>query len=240
MIHVSYVTVLIPGWERAMLNLLLFLGSCALIAGFAWYFWYLGQSALTAWIGILSLLANLFVLKQINLLGLNATASDVFAIGSLLGLNLLQEKHGRQAAQQAIWTSFSCLLFFALMSQVHLNYLPSTYDQAQEAYTFLLTPAPRIMLSSLATFLLVDLFDSRVYGILREKFPNISMIWVSGLTMCASQLIDTVLFSFLGLYGVVQALSEIIVVSYTIKLIAIANTVPWTFVTKRLFINVNK
>lgn len=218
-----------------MLNLLLFLGSCALIAGFAWFFWHLGQSALTAWIAILSLLANLFVLKQIGLIGFNATASDIFAIGSLLGLNLLQEKYGRAAAQQAIWGSFSCLVFFAVMSQIHLFYEPSIYDTAQDAYAFLLTPAPRIMISSLITFLVVDQFDSRLYGVLRQKFPNISMILISGVTMCFSQLLDTVLFSMLGLYGVVQAIMEIIVVSYSIKLIAIANTVPWTFVTKKLF-----
>lgn len=223
-----------------MLNLLLFLGSCAAVAGFAWYFWYLGQSALTAWIAILSLLANLFVLKQIDIVGLNATASDVFAIGSLLGLNLLQEKYGRQATQQAIWASFSCLLFFTLMSQIHLSYLPSIHDNSQEAYAFLLAPAPRIMFSSLATFLLVDQFDARIYSLVRVKYPQIPMLWVSGLTMCASQLLDTVLFSFLGLYGVVEALMEIIIVSYGIKLIAIANTIPWTFITKRLFIHVNK
>ncbi len=218
-----------------MLNVLLFLGSCALVAGFAWYFWYLGQSALTAWIALLSLLANLFVLKQIGLVGLNATASDVFAIGSLLGLNLLQEKYGRKAAQQAIWTSFSCLVFFAVMSQIHLQYEPSIHDQAQEAYSFLLTPAPRIFFASLITFLIVDQFDSRLYGVLREKLPQFSMILTSGATMCISQLLDTVLMSMLGLYGLVEAITEIIIVSYGIKLVAIANTLPWSFVTRRLF-----
>ncbi len=218
-----------------MLNLLLFLASCGLVVGFAWYFCYLGQSALTAWIAILSLLANLFVLKQIDFMGFNATASDVFAIGSLLGLNLLQEKYGRKATQQAIWASFSGLVFFAVMTQIHLSYIPSVYDQSQEAYSFLLTPAPRIMISSLLTFLVVDQFDAKLYGYLRQRFPAISMILVSSLTMGCSQLLDTVLFSFLGLYGVVAAISQIIMVSYSIKLLAIVNTVPWSFMTRRLF-----
>src|SRR5438105_2686546 len=103
-----------------MLNLWLFLGSCGLIAAFSWVFKSLGQSALTTWIAILSLIANLFVLKQISLFGFNATACDVFAIGGLLGLNLLQEKFGRQATQQAIYISFSALVFFAVMSYIHL------------------------------------------------------------------------------------------------------------------------
>lgn len=225
-----------------MLNLLLFLGSSALVAAFAWYFCFLGQSALTAWIAILSLLANLFVLKQIELIGLNATASDIFAIGSLLGLNLLQEKFGKKAAQLAIWSSFSCLIFFVVMSQIHLHYIPSIHDSAQSAYQFLLAPAPRLMIASLLTFFIVQQFDSRLYQYLRHTHPKIPMLWISGLTLCFSQFLDTLLFSVIGLYGMVQALMQIFIVSYTIKLIAIANTVPWSFVSQRFFkkhVNVN-
>lgn len=98
--------------NHLMFNFLLFLLSCALVAGFSWYFCIQGKGALTTWIALVSLMANLFVLKQIDLFGFNATASDVFAVGSLLGLNLLQEKFGREAAQRAIWVSFSALILF--------------------------------------------------------------------------------------------------------------------------------
>ncbi|MBS0287773.1 MAG: queuosine precursor transporter [Proteobacteria bacterium] len=220
-----------------MQNVLLFLGSCGLIAAFAWYFSKLGQNALTALVAILSLLANLFVLKQIDFMGLNATASDAFTIGSLLGLNLLQEKYGKTAATSAIWTSFAGLVFFALMSQIHLLYQPSIYDQSQASYQFLLSPAPRILIASLLTFLIADQCDVKLYAFLRAKYPQISMIFISAISMSCSQLLDTVLFSLLGLYGVVQAIVEIIVVSYGIKLLAIANTIPWSFMTRRLLAN---
>lgn len=218
-----------------MLNLLLFLGSCALIAGFAWFFSRLGQGGLTAWIAILSLLANLFVLKQIDLLGLNATASDIFAIGNLLALNLLQEKYGRQATQNAIWTSFSCLLFFVIMSQIHLHYAPSIYDNSQNSYALILAATPRMMVASLFTFLLIDQFDSRFYRYARQKLPQVSMILVSAMTMCISQTLDSILCNTLGLYGVVEALIEIILVSVAIKVLAIASTIPWAYVSRKLF-----
>ena len=50
----------------------------------------LGKIALGLYIGLSGVLANLFVVKQVQLFGLNATASDVFVIGGILGLNLLQ------------------------------------------------------------------------------------------------------------------------------------------------------
>lgn len=218
-----------------MLNLLLFLASCALIAGFAWYFYSLGQHALTAWIALVSLLANLFVLKQIEILGLTATASDIFSVANLLGLNLLQERFGRKVARQAIWVSFSCLLFFTVMSQIHLFYEPSPNDVAHAHYYSLLSIAPRLALSSLVTFLLVDLFDSRLFGMIREKYPHIPMLWASFFTMSVSQLLDTVMFSFLGLYGLVNAVMDVIVFCYIVKFIAIANTLPFTYLSKRIF-----
>lgn len=218
-----------------MLNVLLFLASCALMVAFAWFSFKQGQSALTAWVVILSLSANLFVLKQIQLFGLNATAGDVFAIGSLLALNLLQEKFGAQAAQQAIWTSFSCLLFFVIMSQIHLWYLPSSYDESKSAYLFLLSPAPRIILASLVTFLIVQQCDLKLYGTFRKYFNRLSPLWISAITMTISQLLDTVLFALLGLYGMLSALTELIITSYGIKLIAIASTIPWHYLSRKYF-----
>jgi len=220
------------------MNLLLFFSSCGLIVLFACYFWYLGQNALTAWIAILSLMANLFILKQITLFGFNATASDIFVVGSLLGLNLLQEKFGPKAAQQAIWTSFGCLLFFTLMSYIHLHYHPSTYDQAQSAYVFLLTPTPRIVFASLFTFFIVQSFNSYLFYKLRliSYFP---VLVSSAIALCLSQCLDTLLFTLLGLYGVVDALLEVMAVSLCIKLGATASTVPWSFLSRR-FLASNK
>ena len=50
----------------------------------------LGKMALGVYVALSGVLANLFVVKQIELFGLHATASDVFAVGGILGLNLLQ------------------------------------------------------------------------------------------------------------------------------------------------------
>jgi uncharacterized PurR-regulated membrane protein YhhQ (DUF165 family) len=74
-----------------MLNESVFFLQVVLIIAFSLLALKRGSAALTTWITVQALLANLFVLKQITLFGLNVTASDGFAIGSLLGINLLQE-----------------------------------------------------------------------------------------------------------------------------------------------------
>lgn len=74
----------------------------------------LGKHCLIAFIAAQSILANLFVVKQITLFGFNGTASDAFMIGSIFGLHLLQEYYGTKEAQNSVKISFFCLFFTRL------------------------------------------------------------------------------------------------------------------------------
>ena len=77
----------------------------------------IGNQALCSFLCVQAILANLFVIKQITLLGFTATASDMYIVGSVLTLNLLQEYYGKDEARRAIWISFSMLLFYTIVSQ---------------------------------------------------------------------------------------------------------------------------
>lgn len=182
----------------------------------------LGKGTLIAWVSVLALIANLFVLKQISLFGLNVTASDSYAIGSLFGLNLLQEYHSKDEAKNAIWTCFFTMFFFAVVSQLHLLYAPSPYDASQAAFETLLSTSPRLFLASLSVFFVVQLIDVRFYSFLKEKMPAYSFAARAGIALVVSQFLDTLLFSFIGLYGIVESIFEIITFSFLIKLAVIA------------------
>lgn len=176
-----------------------------------------------AWIALCSVLANLFVLKQINLLGLNAAASDIFAVSSLLGLNLLQEHKGFAMAQRAIATTFMCLLFFCIMAQMHLFYTPSLYDTMHSTYATLLTPAPRLLAASLLAYLVSQQTCVLTYRFLQKKRPEAH--WRNHiLSTLLAQLFDTLLFAGIGLWGLVSALGEVILIGYFIKVAAILVT----------------
>lgn len=204
------------------MNEVLFLFQTFVIVGFALGAYKLGKEALVAWVTIQALLANLFVLKQITLLGLNVTASDAFAIGSLLGLNFLQEYFGRDTANKATWICFFFMTFFVVASQIHLFFQPSTYDTTQHAYTILLSPSPRLFIASLSVFFIVQQFDIRLFSMLKNSHPHAAFAWRAGLSLVASQLLDTCLFSLAGLYGIVASIVDIIIISFLVKLVVIA------------------
>lgn len=213
------------------MNEILFLLQTVLIVGFALGAMKLGKGALTAWVAVQALIANLFVLKQITLFGLDVTASDAFAVGSLLGLSFLQEYFGREEAQKATWVCFFFMTFFMLASQIHLLYSPSSHDATQEAFSTILSPAPRLTMASMGVFFLVQQIDVRLFAFLKNKAPGLDFAYRTGLVLVATQFLDTVLFSYAGLYGMVVSMVDIIFISFLIKLAVIFLITPilrWT------------
>lgn len=182
----------------------------------------LGAEALTSWVAIQALIANLFVLKQIHLFGLQVTASDAFVIGSLLGLNFLQEYFGKDMAKKASWICFFFMSFFVLVSKIHLLYEPSYFDSSQTAFLTLLSPSSRLLIASMSVFFIVQQFDVRFFNFLKNFLPNASFAMRSFVALMVSQFLDTTLFSFAGLYGIVASMLDIIVLSYLIKILVIS------------------
>lgn len=216
------------------MNILIFLAHSIIVSLGALCALRLGKSALVTYMSGLWIFANLFVLKQITLGGFHATAADAFTIGAVFSLNMLQEYYGKKAARSAIWTSFCMLIFYALISHVHLSYTPSSFDTMQPHYQALLGFMPRIALASLTSYLLIQLFDSWLFGALRKILAGNYLALRTAVSLAISQLFDTILFSFLGLYGLVDNLWQIIIISYTIKLAAIALSTPCAQLSKKV------
>ena len=213
------------------MNELIFLFHILFVMGFGLAALRLGKEALIAWIAIQTILANLFVVKQIFFFGFEVTCSDVFAIGCLFGLNLLQEYFGRKSAQKATWVCFFAMVFFALMSQFHLLYTPSVHDTTQNAFFTVLSATPRLLLASLATFMLVQQIDLRIFRKLSAHIPSFALR--SGISLSLSQLLDTVLFSMLGLYGIVSSLFDVIFMSFILKMVIVLAMTPLTLFSRK-------
>jgi uncharacterized integral membrane protein (TIGR00697 family) len=192
-----------------------------------------GCLGLSVFVVLQAILANLFVLKQMTLFGFDVTCSDVFAIGGILSLNLIQEFYGVESAKKIIWISFACMVFFTVMTQIHLSYIPSSSDQTQLAFTQIFSATPRIISASIAVFFVVQQIDVRVFSKLQTFFKGSKLPLRIALSLFLSQTIDTVLFSFLGLYGLVSTLLDIILVSLFVKFITILASTPFTAFLRR-------
>ena len=193
-----------------------------------------GKEMMIAWLCMLAVAMNLFVLKQINLFGLSVTASDALAVGYLLGLNLMQEFFGQNIARKTVWISFFVSIGFIVLSQIHLAYAPNLYDCAHPHFSFLFSPMPRIIVASLTSFLVIQFVDLAFFGFLRAKSGGKYLVGRTALALIVSQTLDTLLFTFLGLYGLVANLGHIMLLSMVVKGVVILLATPFVQLSKKM------
>jgi hypothetical protein len=194
----------------------------------------LNKNYLIALIVVQSLIANLFVVKQITLFNQMVTASDIFIVGIILSENLLQEYFGKKEARKAIYLSFFTLLFFLIVSKIHMLYIPNKFDIANEAFRVILKNNLRIILSSIFVFFLVQRVDIFIFSFFKKIFNERYLSLRLFLSNSLSQLIDTVLFSFIALYGVIGKIYDVMLFSFLIKIIVISIIAPFMSFTKKI------
>ncbi len=223
------------------MNEIIFLGYILAVSSAALLALRFGKEGLIGLICVQAVLVNLFVTKQISLFGFTATASDAMAVGITLSLNILQEYFQKAAALKAIWISFFCALFYTVMSILHSAYTPAATDLTSELFKTLLTPMPRLVIASLISYLIVQYSDTTLYGILKSRFGSRYFVARNYGSLALTQLLDTILFTFLGLYGINESFSnlstlfDIMLVSYIIKVVVILLAVPYVRVARTLY-----
>ena len=216
-----------------MFNELLFFIQITLISFATVAFGKLGKEALVAYISLLFVIANIFVIKQITLFSWYATSADAFIIGISFGINLLQEVWGKEIARKAIWISFACSAFYMIMAQFVLHYVPIIEDMSQPHFYFILSNTTRIIIASFISYIITQIADTYLCAYLKLQTNGKYFVLRNYASICSSQLFDTILFSFLGLYGIITNLWHIIIVSYIIKIIAMIMITPWLIYAKK-------
>ncbi len=194
----------------------------------------LGKEGGIAYLSLLSVLMDFFVLKQVNCFNFNITAAEPLAVGYLFGISLLQEFFGKVAARKAVAISFFTTLCFVVFSEIHLAYIPNEYDTTHVYFTSLLRPLPRLVFASLLSFFVVQAADLSLFSFLRQKTKGKYLPLRMLATLFLSTLLDTLIFSLVGLWSQMGSLVEIIIFSTFVKLIASCCTLPLSLLAKKL------
>lgn len=223
----------LTAFDTSISNHLLFMANIVIAMACTYACFKQGANVLISWVTTQSIMANLFVLKQIQLFTMNVTASDVFTISCMFSIALLEAFFGSEYAKKAITASCLSLIFFAVISQLHLHYQPSPEDFAQPAYQTLFGPNFRIILASIVAYWLSQQANLHLFRYLKKHATALSLQLKLIISVALAQLIDTITFAYLGLFGIVQTLFQIIIFSYTIKLITLSLLSNITLFLKR-------
>lgn len=200
-----------------MLNESLFAAQTVSVVLVCWFCRQLGSGALSSWLSVQALLANLLVLKLVHLFNLEVTVADCFGIGAIFTLNLLREYHGPDAAKRAMVTSVFLMMATAWFFTLHECFQVSNADTLAEVYSALLVNITPIILVSATVFLIVQIIDYILFGYLQSRFGHYSLGLRMLLSMGLSQLVDTSLFTYWALGNWAPDFFQVFVWSYGLK-----------------------
>jgi queuosine precursor transporter len=198
------------------------------------YKWF-GKAGLFAWIAAATILANLQVVKTIEMFGLVMTLGNVIYGTIYLATDLLNEKYGEKEAKKAVWFGFFTLVITTIIMQLVLIFEPHESDFAQPHLEALFGLMPRLALGSLTAYLISQYLDVKLFAKLREKFSRPDQLWIrnNGSTM-VSQLIDTFIFCMIAFAGVFpwDVWLQIFFTTYVIKFVVSAASTPFIYIAR--------
>lgn len=199
-----------------------------------------GKTGLFAWIAMGTILANIQVVKSIDLdLGfivLGATLGNIMYGTLFLVTDALGEKYGHKDARKAVALGFFSLISMVIIMQISLLFEPSEYDIAQSSLETIFGLLPRIALGSLLAYGVSQLIDVYIFkwikGLTGEKYLALRNI---GSTFF-SQLVDTIIFVPIAFLGELpfDLVVEIFITTYIIKLMVAVLDTPFVYLIKRI------
>lgn len=191
----------------------------SVIVGYALF----GRWALIVWGSLAPVLANIEVAVLLEAFGLVQTLGNVLFASTFLVTDTLSEIEGKKTAKKAVGISVFCSVFFLLLVQLWLHYVPMD-GAIGESFERIFAQTPRLVFVSLAVFVIamyVDVWLYHWWWNLSTKILGSKERWLwlrnNGSTLI-SQLINATLFNVGAFYGVYDGavILEIIISSYLI------------------------
>jgi len=195
----------------------------------------LGKNGLYAWIGAATVLANIQVVKTIEMFGVVMTLGNTIYATIYLTTDLLNEKYGEKEARKAVWFGFFSMIMALILMQMVLVFKPGSDDISQEALETIFGLTPRIALGSLCAYFVSQFLDVRIFSRLKVAYPNRSQLWIrnNGSTGL-SQLVDTLVFcsiAFIGIYPW-DVWWQIALTTYVLKFVISVASTPVIYIAR--------
>ena len=107
---------------------------------------FFGKIGIFCWIAMATIIANVEVLKCVDIFNMALTLGNVTYGSIFLATDILNEKYGVQEARKSIYIGFFALLVFTLITQIDLLFIPNSSDFVAESMKTLFTITPRACL----------------------------------------------------------------------------------------------
>ncbi|MCK5739319.1 queuosine precursor transporter [bacterium] len=194
-----------------------------------------GKTGLYVWIPIATIIANIQVIKVVDLFGFEATLGNIVYASSFLVTDILSENYGKKAANKAVFIGFLSLLSLTGLMSLALKFQPSEADFIQGSLANIFGFMPRLELASFSAYLVAQLHDVWAYHFWKKRIPGMKHIWLrNNASTMVSQFLDTTIFTFIAFYGVHDwpVLVSIFWTTYVLKWVVAALDTPLVYLAR--------
>jgi uncharacterized integral membrane protein (TIGR00697 family) len=201
---------------------------------------FTGRLGLFVWIPIATIIANLQVVKTVEIFGLTTTLGNIVYASTFLVTDILSEKYGSKSARKGVYIGFFSILSMVVLLQLALVFRPVQGDWellVHDSMGVVFGLVPRIALASVIAYALSQLHDVWAYANWKKAYEGkpysetksiVSTIFFrNNMSTLISQLIDSLIFCTIAFLGVFEwnIFFEILLTTYLMKvLVALADT----------------
>lgn len=193
-----------------------------------------GKVGMWVWMAMATIIANIEVVKCVDMFGLAAALGNVIYGSTFLTTDILSENHGDKEARRSVWIGFFFMVAATILIQLSLLFIPNSEDFASPALKTIFTLMPRFTISSIICYLISNHLDVSLYKFFGKHTKR---LWIknNAATMIA-QFVDTVGYTFLAFAGVFsfKAMVEIIISAYIMKVFVALLDTPFLYLARRI------
>ena len=213
-----------------------------LYSGVVIFFRLFGRIGLYIWTAVAAISANIEALILVEAFGLEQTLGNILFASTFLVTDILSETGGKKYAGKAVKIGIAVNILFLLISQSWFLYEPSAGDWASPSIREVFSNTPRLMLTSLAVYAIVQAFDVFAYHAIWKRTTRIfgdsrKGLWIrNNAATLISQLLNTILFTFGAFWGTydLPTLISICASSYIIFIATSLLDTPAVYAARKL------
>ena len=220
-----------------MINEILWIGLliiCFLIVILAYKLF--GKTGLYVWTAAAVILANIQVMKTIQVFGLVTALGNVIYSSLFLTTDILNENYTKKEAHKAVWIGFFVLITTTIVMQITLQFIPHESDFLGEHITAIFTFLPRIAFASLIAYLISQNYDVWFFAKLKKMHKK-KYLWLrNNLSTMSSQLLDNIIFTLIAFVGVFSwnIIGQIFLTSMILKIIVATCDTPFMYWARKI------
>lgn len=199
---------------------------------------FFGKTGLYIWIPIATILANIQVLKMVDLLSIGVTLGNITYASSFLVTDILSENYGKKSARKAVYIGFFSLTATVVIMNIALVFKPNEFDFIQESLKNIFAVLPRIAFASLVAYGISQLHDVWAYNFWKNFFPGVKFLWLrNNASTMVSQLLDSIIFTFIAFWGLLprEEFIQILITTYLVKWLVAGVDTPFLYLAQRMY-----